>query len=114
MSPRAQAARRAPTRREANENELSSDEQNPTGFDHALTIRAALATLPEDQRNVVILRHVIGPLPRRIADQMGRTEGSIDGLHHRGRRALPAGVGTLEPGPFDAGQAAGGRGLTRG
>jgi RNA polymerase sigma-70 factor (ECF subfamily) len=64
------------------------DEQSPTEFDGALTIRAALATLPEDQRAVVILRHVIGLSPGEIADHMGRSESSIHGLHHRGRRAL--------------------------
>jgi RNA polymerase sigma-70 factor (ECF subfamily) len=67
---------------------VGADQQSPTDFDHALTIRAALANLPEDQRNVVILRHVMGLSPGEIADQMGRTEGSIHGLHHRGRRAL--------------------------
>jgi RNA polymerase sigma-70 factor (ECF subfamily) len=36
----------------------------------------------------VILRHVMGFSPVEIADQMGRTESSIHGLHHRGRRAL--------------------------
>jgi RNA polymerase sigma-70 factor (ECF subfamily) len=63
-------------------------EQSQTESDDALTVRAALATLPEDQRAVVILRHVMGFSPVEIADQMGRTESSIHGLHHRGRRAL--------------------------
>jgi RNA polymerase sigma-70 factor, ECF subfamily len=36
----------------------------------------------------VILRHVVGLTPGEIADRMGRTESSIHGLHHRGRRAL--------------------------
>jgi RNA polymerase sigma-70 factor (ECF subfamily) len=68
--------------------EVVPDQQNPTDFDHALTIRAALANLPEDQRDVVIMRHVLGLSPGEIADQMSRTESSIHGLHHRGRRAL--------------------------
>jgi RNA polymerase sigma-70 factor (ECF subfamily) len=63
-------------------------EQSQTESDDALSVRAALATLPEDQRAVVILRHVMGFSPVEIADQMGRTESSIHGLHHRGRRAL--------------------------
>ena len=45
---------------------------------------AALATLPDEQRQVVILRHVVGLTPGEIADRMGRTESSIHGLHHRG------------------------------
>jgi len=67
---------------------LDPDGQNPTDFANALTVRDALATLPEDQRMVVILRHVVGLSPGEIADRMGRTESSIHGLHHRGRRAL--------------------------
>jgi RNA polymerase sigma-70 factor, ECF subfamily len=67
---------------------LNPDEQVPVDLDDALTVRAALATLPEDQRQVVILRHIMGLSPGEIADRMGRTEGSIHGLHHRGRRAL--------------------------
>src|SRR6202044_3383490 len=56
-------------------------------FDRAETVRAALATLPDEQRQVVLLRHVVGLTPGEIADQMGRSEGPIHGLHHRGRRA---------------------------
>ncbi len=52
------------------------------------TVRGALATLPAEQRQVVILRHVVGLRPGEIATRMGRTESSVHGLHHRGRRAL--------------------------
>jgi RNA polymerase sigma-70 factor, ECF subfamily len=51
-------------------------------------LRAALDSLPEDQRNVAILRYVLGLKPAEIATQLGRSESSIYGLHHRGRRAL--------------------------
>jgi RNA polymerase sigma-70 factor (ECF subfamily) len=60
------------------------------GEDQALTLREALATLPEDQRQVIVLRHVVGLSPGEIAGQMGKTEPSIHGLHHRGRGALRA------------------------
>jgi RNA polymerase sigma-70 factor, ECF subfamily len=56
--------------------------------DRARDFHEALASLPEEQREVVIMRHVIGLTPREIADQLGRSESSIHGLHHRGRRAL--------------------------
>lgn len=56
--------------------------------DRSQTVRAALSVLPSEQREVVILRHVVGLTPGEIAVRMGRTEGSIHGLHHRGRRAL--------------------------
>jgi RNA polymerase sigma-70 factor (ECF subfamily) len=57
-------------------------------LDRAETVREALATLPDEQRQVVFLRHVVGLTPGEIADRMGRSESSIHGLHHRGRRAL--------------------------
>ncbi|MBV9195355.1 MAG: sigma-70 family RNA polymerase sigma factor [Solirubrobacterales bacterium] len=56
--------------------------------DCADAVKVALATLPDEQRQVVILRHVVGLTPGEIADRMGRSEGAIHGLHHRGRRAL--------------------------
>ena len=56
--------------------------------DDALTVREALATLPLEQRQVLMLRHVVGLSPGEIASRMGKTEASIHGLHHRGRSAL--------------------------
>lgn len=50
--------------------------------------RDALQTLPDEQRKVVLLRHLVGLTPGEIATHLGRTEGSVNGLHHRGRRAL--------------------------
>jgi RNA polymerase sigma-70 factor (ECF subfamily) len=57
-------------------------------LDRRETVRTALAALTDDQREVVVLRHVVGLTPAEIADRMGRTESSIHGLHHRGRRSL--------------------------
>lgn len=51
-------------------------------------ISDALDTLPREQRNVLVLRHVVGLSPTEIAERLGKSEGSIHGLHHRGRRAL--------------------------
>jgi RNA polymerase sigma-70 factor, ECF subfamily len=48
----------------------------------------ALETLPEEQRSVLVLRHLVGLSPVEIADHLGKTESSVHGLHHRGRRAL--------------------------
>jgi RNA polymerase sigma-70 factor (ECF subfamily) len=53
-------------------------------------LRDALATLPHAQREVLVLRHLAGLSPPEIASRTGRSEGSIHGLHHRGRRALSA------------------------
>jgi RNA polymerase sigma-70 factor (ECF subfamily) len=53
-------------------------------------LQEALSTLPVDQREVLVLRHFAGLSPTEIALRTGRSEGSIHGLHHRGRRALRA------------------------
>jgi RNA polymerase sigma-70 factor, ECF subfamily len=53
-------------------------------------LQEALSTLPIDQREVLVLRHFAGLSPTEIALRTGRSEGSIHGLHHRGRRALRA------------------------
>jgi RNA polymerase sigma-70 factor, ECF subfamily len=76
--------------------ELSSD----ADLDRAETVRSAMAMLPEEQRQVVFLRHVMGLTPGEIAVRMGRSEGSIHGLHHRGRRTLQRELTRLDSTPF--------------
>jgi RNA polymerase sigma-70 factor, ECF subfamily len=60
------------------------------GREQLTDLKDALATLPSAQREVLILRHFAGLSPTEIAMRTGKTEGSIHGLHHRGRRALTA------------------------
>jgi RNA polymerase sigma-70 factor (ECF subfamily) len=67
--------------------------------DSVETVRDALATLPEDQREVVFLRHVVGLTPGEIANRLGKTESSVHGLHHRGRRALQRELSSRGSGP---------------
>ena len=66
----------------------SSRPADDSSHDHRSGLEQALETLPEDQRNVVMLRHLVGLSPGEIAHRMGRTESSIHGLHHRARVAL--------------------------
>jgi RNA polymerase sigma-70 factor (ECF subfamily) len=53
-------------------------------------LKESLGELPHGQREVLVLRHFAGLSPTEIAVRTGRTEGSVHGLHHRGRRALRA------------------------
>ena len=70
---------------------MLAEEPEHVESDHLRTaLRDALAELPEVQREIVVLRHVAGLSPREIAERLGRSEDSIHGLHHRGRRALQA------------------------
>jgi RNA polymerase sigma-70 factor, ECF subfamily len=59
-------------------------------LDRGLALRQALEQLPDDQREVLILRHIAGLSPSEIAVTIERSESSVHGLHHRGRRALAA------------------------
>jgi RNA polymerase sigma-70 factor (ECF subfamily) len=68
-------------------------------IDQVHLVREALAALPEEQREVVVLRHMVGLSPGEIADRMGRSEPSIHGLHHRGRRALQRELRALDSSP---------------
>jgi RNA polymerase sigma-70 factor (ECF subfamily) len=76
------------------------DQGASADLDRPQIVRAALDTLPDEQREVVILRHVVGLSPGEIADRMGRSESSIHGLHHRGRRALRQELEQLGSTPF--------------
>lgn len=62
-------------------------------------LRQALEQLPEDQREVLVLRHIVGLSPLEIADALGRTESSVHGLHHRGRRSLQESLTALGAAP---------------
>jgi RNA polymerase sigma-70 factor (ECF subfamily) len=74
--------------------------------DRSHSLREALSALPDEQRSVVVLRHVVGLTPGEIASAMGRSESSIHGLHHRGRRALQAELASREWAPSIALKAA--------
>lgn len=63
---------------------------DPAGGRRMRDLCEALAELPQDQREVLVLRHFAGLSPLEIAKRTGRSEGSIHGLHHRGRRTLRA------------------------
>jgi RNA polymerase sigma-70 factor (ECF subfamily) len=67
---------------------VADTEQADSALQRGVDIREALEELPDDQRAVLILRHVLGLSPIEIASSMDRTESSVHGLHHRGRRAL--------------------------
>ena len=81
------------------DNVFDPDAVSGIDLDQAETVRTALATLPDEQRQVVLMRHVVGLTPGEIADRLGRTEGSIHGLHHRGRRALQRELERLQSTP---------------
>jgi RNA polymerase sigma-70 factor, ECF subfamily len=56
-------------------------------------LRIAFESLPDEQREVVFLRCALGLSPGEIANVLGRTKASVNGLEHRGRGALKVSLG---------------------
>jgi RNA polymerase sigma-70 factor (ECF subfamily) len=63
--------------------------------ERARALRQALAGLPQDQREVVLLRHIRGLSPLEIAAILGKSESAVHGLHHRGRHNLQSSLTKL-------------------
>ena len=78
---------------------FGEDERTHDDGDRGACLRDALSTLPEEQRRVVVLRHLVGLTPPEIAVETGHTESSIHGLHHRGRRGLQAELTRMDVAP---------------
>ena len=51
-------------------------------------LREALLTLPEDQREVVVLRFMVGMSASEVGERLGRSEPAVHALQHKGRRQL--------------------------
>jgi RNA polymerase sigma-70 factor (ECF subfamily) len=80
--------------------DVRADEPNLRGDEQlASCIREAFGRLPREQREVLVMRHVLGLTPGEIADRLGKTEGSIHGLHHRGRGTLKLALAELDAAP---------------
>jgi RNA polymerase sigma-70 factor, ECF subfamily len=69
---------------------VSDPVDDQVGSERRQCLKEALATLPMEQRRVLVLRHVFGLSPEEIADRIGKSESSVHGLHHRGRATLKA------------------------
>jgi len=78
------------------------DSEDEVAAERSYSVQEALAALPDEQRTVVVLRHVVGLSPGEIASCMGRSESSVHGLHHRGRRALQAELACRDSAPSTA------------
>jgi RNA polymerase sigma-70 factor (ECF subfamily) len=72
------------------------------GRELSAALTAALAELPQVQRDVIVLRHVAGYSPTEIAERLGKSEDSVHGLHHRGRRALKLALQKMDAAPVTA------------
>jgi RNA polymerase sigma-70 factor (ECF subfamily) len=78
---------------------IADNGQGQVSVDRGQDLRCALEQLPEDQREVLILRHIAGLTPVEIASTLKKSESSVHGLHHRGRRTLQAKLAELGAAP---------------
>ena len=81
---------------------ISENGEEQTSLDCTRALKEALAELPQSQREVLVLRHIGGLSPNEIAERLGKTEASIQGLHHRGRAALKVSLRELGVAPVTA------------
>jgi RNA polymerase sigma-70 factor (ECF subfamily) len=69
------------------------------------SLRAALALLPQGQRDVLLLTHLVGLSPHEIAAVLGCSVRAVHGLHYRGRIAVRVTLTDLGSAPAVVGMA---------
>src|SRR4029077_525728 len=69
--------RRVVPRREVH---ASEDDHRQISHERRNDLRSALKQLTEEQRSVLVLRHIQGLTPLEIADLLGKSEGAVHGL----------------------------------
>lgn len=74
----------------------SSPSQRAEKHERALLLAQALANLPQNQREAVVLRHFQGLPLNEIAEQLGCTSAAVTGLLQRGLRNLRKLLGELD------------------
>jgi RNA polymerase sigma-70 factor (ECF subfamily) len=76
--------------------EQSSPSQRVERQERAVRLAEALAALPENQREAVVLRHWHGCSLAEIGERLGCTTAAVTGLLHRGLRKLRQQLQDLE------------------
>lgn len=78
---------------------LDDEAESQIAHQRGRDLRQALEQLPLEQREVLVLRHIVGLSPPEIAEVLGKTESSIHGLHHRGRASFRSALEDLGAAP---------------
>jgi RNA polymerase sigma-70 factor (ECF subfamily) len=81
---------------------IHTEDRERVGRERQRDLEQALNRLPTEQRNVFVLRHIVGLSPVEIASVLDRTESSIHGLHHRGRLSMQSSLRQLGTTPVVA------------
>jgi RNA polymerase sigma-70 factor (ECF subfamily) len=67
--------------------------------ERARDLHSALDKLPPEQRDVIVMRFVLGLSPGEIAERIGRSEDAVHGLQHRGRITLRRELTAMQSAP---------------
>jgi RNA polymerase sigma-70 factor, ECF subfamily len=89
-------ARRAVPCEEVRSPEL---EDSSVARERSTDLREAIDKLPPEQREVIVMRFVLGLSPGEIAERIGRSEDAVHGLQHRGRITLRRELTALQSAP---------------
>jgi RNA polymerase sigma-70 factor (ECF subfamily) len=81
---------------------VTDDGRDQIALERRESLKRALARVPHEQREVLVLRYIAGLPPREIAELLRKTHSSVHGLQHRGRRALKAALEELDAMPLTA------------
>jgi RNA polymerase sigma-70 factor (ECF subfamily) len=81
---------------------VADDDRRQVGRERGRDLCEALNRLTEDQREVLVLRHIVGFSPAEIAKLLGKNENAIHALHHRGRLRLQSALVELDAAPVVA------------
>jgi RNA polymerase sigma-70 factor (ECF subfamily) len=76
------------------------DADDAGGRERFADLREALEALPREQRDVIVLRFLIGLTPREVAERLGRSEDAVHGLQHRGRSRLRREMARIQAAPL--------------
>ncbi|HEY6762192.1 MAG TPA: sigma-70 family RNA polymerase sigma factor [Baekduia sp.] len=79
--------------------ELADAREQHVASDVRSALRCALLQLPQGQRDVLLLTHLVGLSPYEIAAQLGCSVRAVHGLHYRGRAAVRAALTDLGSAP---------------
>ena len=71
---------------------LAAEQTSPSQYfargELSVALAAAIAQLPEDQRDAVVLHHLQGVTLRELANHLDRSESAVAGLLYRGLKQL--------------------------
>jgi RNA polymerase sigma-70 factor (ECF subfamily) len=65
----------------------ATEDPQPPDRDDGRSLRETFKALSSAQRDVLLLREVVGLTPREVANRLGKTEAAVNTCHHRARRA---------------------------